>query len=200
MSDDPTSPLPVAGADRGAVRTGSGRRQDAALREATELLQRSLLTEASMPAVLHRVAEAARAGLPGVDEASVTLLGQAAPRPVATGLLADGLDVVQRTLGSGPCIEAASSGRPVWVPNTREDPHWPVFSRHAVSRGALSLLAVPVLAQRLTRASLNLYSTRVAGLDAVTRETALQYATLAAVAIEHSLGLTPSPRDPRTRS
>jgi len=114
-----------------------------------------------------------------VAEASVTLLDtQSAASTSWTGLLAQELDVVQQGLDDGPCLEAARRGVPIWIPNMRAEHRWPDFAEQALRRGVLSAFALPLLAGRQARGALDLYSTKVSGLDARARRTAGQYAQL----------------------
>jgi hypothetical protein len=84
-----------------------------------------VLGEQSMTAVLERVAELAKAFIPNVRDASVTLLkdSQDPETVVFTGSLAHQLDERQYEAGFGPCMDAAVAGTTIRVSNT--DPGTP---------------------------------------------------------------------------
>jgi len=143
----------------------------------------SLGTE-SMNSVLQRIAELAKQTIPGVAEASVSLVvSDKATTPAATGRLAVDLDESQYGRGHGPCLEAAVGREIREITDAREETRWPDYARSAVERGSLSSLSVPVPVQDSVHAALNLYAieARAFGDDAkaVARELA-SYAAAAA--------------------
>jgi hypothetical protein len=179
MSDPegPTNPLPVSVASDGPPAPGEegGAVVRGELAEVSRLREQ-LALEPSGQAALQLVVEAARAALENVAEVSV-VVGVAG---VAwTGLLAQELDALQSVLREGPGRDAADGGVPVSAANLRAEHRWPGFTRRAMEKGAMSVLAVPVRARSSGRAAFTLYSARVNGLDARARRVAIEYAALA---------------------
>ena len=96
--------------------------------------------------------------VPGVAAASVTLLSGAQPQtPGYTGRLAFDLDQVQYELGSGPCMQAATTGDLVEVVDAGTDRRWPGYPEVAAARGSRSSLSVPLPVSGESAGALNLY-------------------------------------------
>lgn len=87
----------------------------------------------------------------GLDGAGVTMMSADAGRePVfATDEVATVIERLQLTLGEGPCVDSASTGIPVLVPDL-SDPgegvagRWPVFGKEAARVGARAIFAFPI--------------------------------------------------------
>ena len=131
-----------------------------------ELARISLDTE-SMESVLQRIAELAKRTLPGVAEASVSIIANDKATTAAyTGELALDLDETQYGRGYGPCLEAATGGgEMVEIVDAREETRWPDYTQVAVRRGSLSSLSVPVPLQETINAGLNLYAIEAHAFD-----------------------------------
>ena len=88
-------------------------------------------------AVLQQVAGLVKRTIPGVDEASVTLVENQQPRTAAsTGPLAVDLDERQYQAGYGPCLDASLSGQTILVDGHDKHSVYPFFTdacRRAVS-------------------------------------------------------------------
>ena len=181
----PPAPTPAAVQPGPYVPTAAGDAVVAGVMAGTAELGQLLLVEYSTTAVLQKVAEMARAHVPGVAEASVTLMRGGKVSSVAwTGLLAYELDEAQYGSGFGPCVDAARTGTARWVRNSREDRRWPVYLAGAVRRGALSSFSVPVpVAMDGVKVGLNLYSTTVDGFTDAARHASLRLARQAAVSV-----------------
>lgn len=161
--------------------------------ETADVLGRLLLAQESMRTVLQKVAEQARALIPGVAEASVTVVdGPTAFTASWTGLLAFELDETQYGLGYGPCLQAAMSSEAISITNMRAEQRWPQFTAQAVQQGALSSLSAPIPILHQAQAALNLYGISLDAFGADSVAAAREFAGLAAVAISnmHSLGTT----------
>jgi hypothetical protein len=79
-----------------------------------------------MEAMLQRVAELAKHVIPGVAEASVTLIANDKPTTAAyTGRLALDLDETQYGRGYGPCLEAAVGEEIREIIDARQETRWP---------------------------------------------------------------------------
>ena len=94
--------------------------------------------------VLSRVAELAKACVPGAEEVSVTLLeGDSGARSAAfTGDLAVHLDERQYESGSGPCLDAAEAGQTVRIDDTAHESAYPDFAAIAVANHSLHASSV----------------------------------------------------------
>ena len=131
-----------------------------------ELARISLDTE-SMESVLQRIAELAKRTLPGVAEASVSIIANDKATTAAyTGRLALDLDETQYGRGYGPCLQAATGGgEMIEIVDAREETRWPDYAQAAVQRGSLSSLSVPVPVQETINAGLNLYAIEAHAFD-----------------------------------
>lgn len=116
-----------------------------------------LLGAQSLPQVLDRVAHLATTAVPDIDEASVTVVeGGRARTVVFTGELAVQLDERQYEAGFGPCLDAATLGRLVQVPDTSTDSAYPEFASQAHRSGVSRTLSVGLPLREGTAAALNL--------------------------------------------
>lgn len=155
-------------------------------------LGRILLDRTPLNAVLQRVAELARDSVPGVDEASVTLVqGRRATSVAFTGSLAVQLDERQYELGFGPCMDAAMSGQTIAIRNTSlGDQAYPGFSEVAARAGVRATLSVGLAVPGRTVGALNLYDTGGEGvLSEESREVATVFAGHAAIALTNALAV-----------
>ena len=154
--------------------------------DALERLGRLSLRELSAEALLRTVAELADAVIPGSSETSVSLLLREGPiTVVSTGPLAADLDERQHDGGSGPCVQAARTGRVVEMTDARTDGRWPDYLAHAVERGALGSLSIPLLVHEDDQVSgaLNVYARAPGAFDEQSRATAARFGPYAAVAV-----------------
>jgi GAF domain-containing protein len=153
-------------------------------RDAFEQLGRLVLSDQSMESVLALVADLAKVVLPGVVEASVTLLADdKASTAVFTGALARDLDESQYAYGHGPCLDAARGGEVMEIRDARAETRWPGYAEKMVERGSLSSLSVPVPVQQQIQAALNLYGRDPHVFDDDTRQLARTFASYAGVAV-----------------
>jgi GAF domain-containing protein len=149
----------------------------------------------SMEAMLQRVAELAKHVIPGVADASVTLIANDKPSTAAyTGRLALDLDETQYGRGYGPCLEAAVGEENREITDARTETRWPDYARVAVERGSLSSVSAPVPVREALQGGLNLYAVEANAFDDQARETAATFASYAAVAV-HNMHLYESTRE-----
>jgi GAF domain-containing protein len=153
-------------------------------RDAFAELARIRLDTESMESVLQRIAELAKRTLPGVAEASISIIANDKATTAAyTGRLALDLDETQYGRGYGPCLEAATGGgEMIEIVDAREETRWPDYAQAAVQRGSLSSLSVPVPVQETINAGLNLYAIEAHAFDDRARGLAPVFASYAAVA------------------
>jgi GAF domain-containing protein len=143
------------------------------------------ITLGSQPlgAVLRRIADVAVQTIPGVDDASVTLIERGRPRTVAfSGGLAVTLDERQYEAGFGPCMDAALSGQTILVDTHDGQGSYPEFSRQARRQGVRHVLSVGMPALHRTSGGLNIYgSDSFRAFDPQVRDAAMAFAGYAAV-------------------
>lgn len=150
--------------------------------EALERLGRLTLREHSMRSLLQTVADLAKEVMPGDPEASVSLLINDRPGTVAfTGELARDCDESQYGRGYGPCLHAAGTGEVVEIADAQTETRWPDYVRHAVERGVLSSLAVPLPINEGIAGAVNVYARKPHAFDEDSRSVATRFARYAAV-------------------
>jgi hypothetical protein len=126
---------------------------------ALESLTASLDTADDFTILLHQMCAQVVHAVPGVDEATVTLLTDDQPSTVAsTSDVVTGLDHDQYTVGDGPCLEAASSGKLVRVSVADAAGKWPDFARDAAAAGFGSFLSAPLVVTEGYGGGVNCYS------------------------------------------
>jgi GAF domain-containing protein len=157
-----------------------------AVRQAFDELGRMSFAEHSLDSLLQKVTDLAARVVPGEPHASLTILRENGPVTAAsTGQMALDLDLAQYELGSGPCLQAATTGDPTEVPDTRAEARWPEFARTAVERGCGSVLSYPLPRQERLSGGLNLYSSAPRTADPSTRRVAERFAAYAAVSVSN---------------
>ena len=165
--------------------TSGGQRQEPMeLQQAFVELGRLPLDQMPLGQVLARVAELARATIPGADEVSVTLIEADEARSVAfTGDLAKDLDERQYADGFGPCMDAARGGQAVVVADTAAEERYPEYAAVAARAGVRSSLSVGMPVPQRVVGGLNLYSTGVGAFDEEALAVASAFADFGAVAL-----------------
>jgi GAF domain-containing protein len=164
-------------------------------RDAVAELARLSFDITTMDAMLQRIAELAKRLIPGVAEASVSLIANDKASTAAyTGRLALDLDESQYGRGHGPCLEAAVGEEIREITDARTETRWPDYARAAVERGSLSSLSVPLPVREGIHGGLNLYAVEADGFDDDARHISRAFASYAAVAV-HNMHLYASTRD-----
>jgi len=126
---------------------------------ALESLTAALIIEEDFALLLHRVCAQVKAAVPGVDDASITLLREHCPATVAcTSDVVAELDHDQYASGDGPCIRAASTGQLVRISITEAARRWPEFAHDAESAGYGSFLSAPLVVEDGYGGAVNCYS------------------------------------------
>jgi len=104
--------------------------------------------------------------IPGVDEASITLIRHRKASTVAfTGELAIALDEIQYEEGYGPCLDAARTNKVMHVEDAAREKRWPRYLPAARKHGLGSSLSVPLPVENYLIGAMNLYSTRPQAFD-----------------------------------
>jgi GAF domain-containing protein len=140
-----------------------------------------------LPTVLRRVAELAKAAVPGADEVSVSLIpGQGrGTTPAFTGQLAIDSDEAQYDDG-GPCVAAALGGDMVMVADMNSEERWPGYVPRAREVGVRSSMSLPLPVQADVTGALNVYATRAGAFDHDAVQVARTFAGYAAVAVANA--------------
>jgi GAF domain-containing protein len=155
-------------------------------RDALAQLGRVSFEDTSMEELLQRVAELSKQVMPGVAEASVTLIADDRPMTAAfTGELALTLDESQIGHGYGPCLDAAVGQEIVEITDARTETRWPDYTPVCIEQGALSSLSMPVPVREDMHAALNLYGRPANAFDDTSRETGREFASYVAVAVRN---------------
>jgi GAF domain-containing protein len=150
-------------------------------------LGRIKLSETDIDGILARVAALAKQTLPGVDEASVTLVrGKDAHTAAFTGQLAIELDEWQYRLGRGPCLDASAGKMTLSIADMSDEPRWSQWAAKAYARGSHSSLSVGLPVEEQVTGALNLYSTKPHAFDDDTVVLAQTFAGYAAVALANA--------------
>jgi GAF domain-containing protein len=108
--------------------------------------------------LLRHVCLQVRHAIPGVGEASVTLVtGEVPHTATATSGVVGDLDGEQYRIGDGPCLEAMRSGKIVRTTVSEALERWPDFARGAREVGFGSFLAAPLVADDQFSGAINCY-------------------------------------------
>ena len=152
--------------------------------DALEQLGRMALRDQSMESVLQTVVTLAKRVLPGKPEASISLLVNGRPSTTSsTGELATYLDETQYGHGYGPCLESASTGQLIEIPDTAVEPRWSDYCRIALEQGNRSSLSVPLPVSERVSGALNVYAREAHAFDEQAKAAALRFAPYASVAM-----------------
>ncbi len=133
---------------------------------------------------LIEVVRAAVELVPGCDEGSISVvLGRRkVTSEAASGDLPRAVDVLQESLGEGPCLDAAYEHETVRVPDLANEKRWPRFSAAAVDAGAHGMLSCQLYVEGDDLGALNLFSRRAFAFDDESEHVGLLFAAHAAVA------------------
>ncbi|MBC9002204.1 GAF and ANTAR domain-containing protein [Micromonospora aurantiaca] len=122
--------------------------------------------EVDLDVVLSTIAQVAKDTLPGTAEVSVTLVqGTEAHTAAYTGELALTLDEWQYAQGRGPCLDAATTGTAMLVPDMAAESRWPGWAARAHAAGAASSLSIGLPIQEAMVGALNVYGASPGVLD-----------------------------------
>ncbi|EWC63222.1 GAF domain-containing protein [Actinokineospora spheciospongiae] len=126
---------------------------------AVESLTAALDSVEDFTLLLQQVCEQVTRAVPGVDEASITLLVDGSPRTAATTSdIPARLDRDQYATGDGPCLRAASTGHLVRVSVEEAAEQWPAFAKDARAAGFGSFLSAPLTIDEEYTGAVNCYS------------------------------------------
>jgi transcriptional regulator with GAF, ATPase, and Fis domain len=135
---------------------------------ALEALTAVLRQEDDLRVLLQHVCRQVCHAVPGVDEASITLVSGDEPHTAsATAAVVGELDGDQYRLGDGPCLEAVRSGKIVRTSVTDATERWPSFASGAREAGFGSFLAAPLVADEQYSGAVNCYGRQDDGFEAI---------------------------------
>ena len=92
-------------------------------------------------------------------------------------------DLLQHALGEGPCIDVATTSRPIMSADLSADERWPVWGPEAVALGFLSILSAELHAGGRRIGSINLYGSAVRQFSEQDADNAQLFASHAAAAL-----------------
>ena len=154
---------------------------------ATQLseLARALEHEPSTEDTLVHVVRSAIELVPGVEEASISLVigRERVESRVPSGSLPTVVDEIQSTTGQGPCLDAVYEQRTVRVPDMASEQRWPDFARRAAEAGAASMLSFQLFVDGDNLGALNLYARTPHAFDEESEHVGLLFSAHAAVAV-----------------
>ncbi|MEU4472629.1 GAF domain-containing protein [Micromonospora sp. NPDC023888] len=150
-------------------------------------LGRIKLGETGLDDVLQHVAELAQRVLPVPVEVSVTLIrGETGQTAAFTGDLAFDLDERQYAQGSGPCLDAATGGGVLSVPDLSTEDRWPDWVERGRSIGVGSSVSIGMPVREAVVGALNLYARTPHAFDDDTVTVLETFAAYAAVALANA--------------
>lgn len=163
--------------------TGGYRGQDQLAQTLTEVA-RELERSGSPAATLEGIVKAAVQLVPGVDEASVSLVTgrRKIVSEAASGRLPRAVDELQTETGQGPCVDAAYQQETVRVPDMATEQRWPLFAERAAQAGARGMLSFQLFVTGDDLGALNLYSHGPNAFDDESEHVGLMLASHAAIA------------------
>ncbi|WP_442916499.1 GAF domain-containing protein [Lentzea sp. DG1S-22] len=122
-------------------------------------LSEALRREDDLRKLMHQVCEQVVRAVPGLDEATVTLLDNGRPFTAAsTSDLVTQLDGVRYDTGAGPCLAAAATGRLARATVEEAQERWPAFGAESRSAGMVSFLSAPLVVDSKHSGAINGYS------------------------------------------
>lgn len=130
--------------------------------------------------------------------AGVAVTFGAGPAPVTIGAssqLALEVDLLQYSIGVGPCLHALQTGEPLYVPDLGADRRWQDYGPRAAAMGAACCVSVPVLVEGAPQAVLKVYAGTVDGLDERQRALVARVAVDVAGGVALALHLSRNARD-----
>lgn len=150
-----------------------------------------LLAGNSLEDVLQEVALKAVSAVADADAVSITMIEDPPQRTVAyTDDVVLTLDQEQYAAGSGPCLEAAKTKRPVRVVIGADDARWPNFIMAARAVGVSATLSIPLIIASATPGgddelvgSLNTYSWSAPAFDVFDEKLMSLYTGVASQAV-----------------
>ena len=158
---------------------------------ALERLSAALGRADDLRGLMHQVCEQVVHAVPGVDEATVTLLKDGRPFTAASTCdLVIRLDGVQYGAGAGPCLDAATTRRLVRATIHEAQELWPAFGAESHAAGIGSFLSAPLIVDNEHSGAINGYSRHGHGFHELDAPLLALYTTAVETALRsHSMYL-----------
>ncbi|RKT76633.1 GAF domain-containing protein [Terracoccus luteus] len=147
-------------------------------------LARDLEAEDDPALMLEEIVRAAVELIPGVDEASLSIVTgrRRVEARHPSGDLPRRVDAMQNETGQGPCLDAIYSHRVVRVDDMATESRWPEFTPRAVALGAVSMLSFQLFVVADTLGALNLFGREPNAFDEDSEYVGSLFASHAAIA------------------
>ena len=137
--------------------------------------------------LLTKVASFAVQAIPGAEGAGLALLEpDRADTIVRSAPFVRNIDDMQYSVGEGPCISAATTGRTMRSGSLRDDPRWPRFGPRAANMGVHSVLSLPLLAEDRVVGAMNVYAHPKNAFDDRAERIGQLFAVPAAIAVQNA--------------
>ncbi len=132
------------------------------VQELLRALNRIVLVDRTLSAVLDDIVTIAAKGIPGAESTSITLLrGEEAFTAAHSGDMALAADELQYERGYGPCMDAGRGNVVLRVDDMTIETRWPDYTPKVLEVGVRSSLSVPLPYQGSSIGALNNYSSQV---------------------------------------
>jgi transcriptional regulator with GAF, ATPase, and Fis domain len=158
----------------------------ASLAERMSRVARDLQDAPDPAATIRAAAILAEANVRGCDAAALSMIERHGriETQAYTDEIALGGDLLQYTLGEGPCLTAVWEERVVHSTDLAADPRWPAWGPRVASQyGVHSILCFQLFNRADALGALNLYSRRRAGFDEQDLDDGLALSTHIAIAV-----------------
>jgi GAF domain-containing protein len=137
--------------------------------------------------LLTQVATFAARAIPGADGAGLTLIeADRSDTIVKSEQFVHEVDDIQYSLGEGPCISAAATGRTMRSGSLGQDPRWPRFGSRVASLGVHSVLSLPLLTPDGVVGAMNVYAHAPDAFDDRSEHLGELFAVPAAIAVQNA--------------
>lgn len=148
-------------------------------------LARQMQREADAPAVLDLIVASVVGTMPGVQEATISLVQgrRSVVSAAATSEVARRFDDLQQATGQGPCLDAMYEHETVRVDELATDTRWPELGRRVTEQGLHSALCIQLFVRGNDLGALNLLALRPRAFDDESERIGLLFASHAAVAL-----------------
>lgn len=168
---------------------------DEGLAWSLEALSRLATARLGLEDILTQVAGFAVKAIPGADGAGLTLLeADRADTIVATADFVREVDVIQYSMGEGPCISAAAEQRTFTSGSLGGEPRWPRFGPRVARLGVHSVLSLPLLTPDGVFGAMNVYAHSKGAFDDRAVRVGELFSVPAAIAVENAQVLAQAKR------
>jgi GAF domain-containing protein len=160
---------------------------DSPLTASLAALSRFFVGDGSVEQTLDRVARLTIDAVAPADLCGITMLVEGRQRTaVFTDETAPEVDQAQYDTGDGPCLAAFDTQQVMEIRSTTEPGPWPEFRHAAAEHGIHSTLSLPLVVDKAAVGALNLYARRPQAFGDTDRETAVLFASQAAIVLANA--------------